>query len=311
MSSKQKILKKVLGSHYHSGDEILFYCPKCKHHKKKLSVNLDKNKFKCWVCDYRGNNIRRLVKRHGSFLDQQEWAKYDATVEIASFEDIFSTEQEVEEQFEQVINLPEEFKTLCSSRLSLASKPILKFLYDRGLTKQDILKWKIGYCPSGEYKERVVVPSFNEDGDVNYFIARTYGRDWMKYKNPPASRDIIFNELYVDFDDDLVIVEGVFDAIVAGNAVPILGSSLKEDSKLLKKVVEHDTPVYIALDPDVETKAMRLIKKMLTLDIEVYKIDIKPYADVGEMTKKQFNIRKQEAQLMTNDSFLERAIFSI
>lgn len=311
MSSKQKILKKVLGSHYHSGDEILFYCPKCKHHKKKLSVNLDKNKFKCWVCDYRGNNIRRLVKRHGSFLDQQEWAKYDATVEIASFEDIFSTEQEVEEQFEQVINLPEEFKTLCSSRLSLASKPILKFLYDRGLTKQDILKWKIGYCPSGEYKERVVVPSFNEDGDVNYFIARTYGRDWMKYKNPPASRDIIFNELYVDFDDDLVIVEGVFDAIVAGNAVPILGSSLKEDSKLLKKVVEHDTPVYIALDPDVEAKAMRLIKKMLTLDIEVYKIDIKPYADVGEMTKKQFNIRKQEAQLMTNDSFLERAIFSI
>ena len=311
MSSKQKILKKVLGSHYHSGDEILFYCPKCKHHKKKLSVNLDKNKFKCWVCDYRGNNIRRLVKRHGSFLDQQEWAKYDATVEIASFEDIFSTEQEVEEQFEQVINLPEEFKTLCSSRLSLASKPILKFLYDRGLTKQDILKWKIGYCPSGEYKERVVVPSFNEDGDINYFIARTYGRDWMKYKNPPASRDIIFNELYVDFDDDLVIVEGVFDAIVAGNAVPILGSSLKEDSKLLKKVVEHDTPVYIALDPDVETKAMRLIKKMLTLDIEVYKIDIKPYADVGEMTKKQFNIRKQEAQLMTNDSFLERAIFSI
>lgn len=311
MSSKKQILKKVLGSHYHSGDEILFYCPKCKHHKKKLSVNLDKNKFKCWVCDYRGNSVRRLVKRHGSFLDQQEWAKYDATVEIASFEDVFSAEQEIEEQFEQVINLPEEFKTLCSSRLSLASKPILRFLYDRGLTKQDILKWKIGYCPSGEYKERVVVPSFNEDGDVNYFIARTYGRDWMKYKNPPASRDIIFNELYVDFDDDLVIVEGVFDAIVAGNAVPILGSSLKEDSKLLKKVVEHDTPVYIALDPDVETKAMRLIKKMLTLDIEVYKIDIKPYADVGEMTKKQFNIRKQEAQLMTNDSFLERAIFSI
>ena len=311
MSSKKQILKKVLGSHYHSGDEILFYCPKCKHHKKKLSVNLDKNKFKCWVCDYRGNSVRRLVKRHGSFLDQQEWAKYDATVEIASFEDVFSAEQEIEEQFEQVISLPEEFKTLCSSRLSLASKPILRFLYDRGLTKQDILKWKIGYCPSGEYKERVVVPSFNEDGDVNYFIARTYGRDWMKYKNPPASRDIIFNELYVDFDDDLVIVEGVFDAIVAGNAVPILGSSLKEGSKLLKKVVEHDTPVYIALDPDVETKAMRLIKKMLTLDIEVYKIDIKPYADVGEMTKKQFNIRKQEAQLMTNDSFLERAIFSI
>jgi len=300
-----------MGSCYHSGDEVLFFCPKCKHHKKKLSVNLEKNKFQCWVCGYRGNNVRRLIRRHGSFQQQQEWAKIDDTIEIASFEDVFSTEQEIEEKVEQVIDLPETFKTLCSGSLSLATRPIFRFLHERGVSKQDILKWKMGYCSSGDYKERVIIPSFNEDGDINYFIARTYGNDWMKYKNPPASRDIIFNELYVDFDDDLIIVEGVFDAIVAGNAVPILGSSLREDSKLLKKVVEHDTPVYIALDPDVETKAMRLIKKMLTLDIEIYKIDIAPYDDVGEMTKREFNKRKQNAELMTNDSFLERAIFSI
>lgn len=300
-----------MGSCYHSGDEVLFFCPKCKHHKKKLSVNLDKNKFQCWVCGYRGNNVRRLIRRHGSFQQQQEWAKIDDTIEIASFEDVFSTEQEIEEKVEQVIDLPETFKTLCSGSLSLATRPIFRFLHERGVSKQDILKWKMGYCSSGDYKERVIIPSFNEDGDINYFIARTYGNDWMKYKNPPASRDIVFNELYVDFNDDLIIVEGVFDAIVAGNAVPILGSSLREDSKLLKKVVEHDTPVYIALDPDVEAKAMRLIKKMLTLDIEVYKIDIAPYDDVGEMSKKEFNKRKQNAELMTNDSFLERAIFSI
>lgn len=311
MSTKISILKKVMGSCYHSGDEVLFFCPKCKHHKKKLSVNLDKNKFQCWVCGYRGNNVRRLIRRHGSFQQQQEWAKIDDTIEIASFEDVFSTEQEIEEKVEQVIDLPETFKTLCSGSLSLATRPIFRFLHERGVSKQDILKWKMGYCSSGDYKERVIIPSFNEDGDINYFIARTYGNDWMKYKNPPASRDIVFNELYVDFNDDLIIVEGVFDAIVAGNAVPILGSSLREDSKLLKKVVEHDTPVYIALDPDVEAKAMRLIKKMLTLDIEVYKIDIAPYDDVGEMSKKEFNKRKQNAELMTNDSFLERAIFSI
>jgi len=300
-----------MGSCYHSGDEILFFCPKCKHHKKKLSVNLEKNKYKCWICDYRGNSVRRLIRRFGSFQQQQEWAKIDDTIEVASFEDVFSTEQEVEEKVEQVIDLPEEFKTLCSDSLSIATRPIFRFLHQRGVSKQDIIKWKMGYCSSGEYKERVVIPSFNDDGNINYFIARSYGRDWMKYKNPPASRDIVFNELYVDFDNDLTIVEGVFDAIVAGNAVPILGSSLKEDSKLLRKIAEHDTPVYIALDPDVEAKAMRLIKKMLTLDIEVYKIDITPYADVGEMTRKQFDIRKQNAQLMTNDSFLERAIFSI
>lgn len=311
MPSKSAILKKVLGSCYHSGEEILFFCPKCKHHKKKLSVNIEKNKFKCWVCDYRGNNVRRLVRRHGSFHEQQEWAKIDDTVEISTFEEVFSRQEESIEQHEQVVSLPDEFKTLCSNTLSLATKPILRFLYERGVTKSDILKWKIGYCATGEYRDRVVIPSFNEDGDVNYFVARAYGNDWLKYKNPPASRNIVFNELYVDYEDDLIIVEGVFDAIVAGNAVPILGSSLKEDSKLIRKVVEHDTPVYIALDPDVETKAMRLIKKMLTFDIEVYKIDITPYDDVGEMTRIEFEKRKANAKLMTPESFLEQAIFSI
>ena len=50
---------------------------------------------------------------------------------------------------------------------------------------------------------------------------------------------------------------------------------------------------------------------MLTFDIEVYKIDITPYGDVGEMPKTEFQKRKSEAQLMTPDTFLERAIFSI
>lgn len=311
MSDKKTIIKRVMGSCYHSGNEILFYCPKCKHHKKKLSINLEKNKFRCWVCDYRGNNVRRLVRRFGSFVDQQAWAKIDNTVEIASFEDVFSTEQGAEEKAEQSILLPEEFKTLCSKSLSLATKPIFRFLYERGLTKEDIVRWKIGYCPSGEYKNRIIIPSFNESGDVSYFVARTYGNDWMKYKNPPAHRNIVFNELYIDYEEDLVIVEGAFDAIVAGNAVPILGSSLRSDAKLFQKIVEHDTPVYIALDPDVEAKAMKLIKKMLTFDIEVYKVDISPYGDVGEMTKREFQKRKSEAQLMTHDTFLERAIFSI
>ena len=50
---------------------------------------------------------------------------------------------------------------------------------------------------------------------------------------------------------------------------------------------------------------------MLTFDIEVYKIDIAPYDDVGEMTRREFEKRKANAKLMTPESFLEQAIFSI
>ena len=38
-----------------------------------------------------------------------------------------------------------------------------------------------------------------------------------KYYNPPVEKDFIFNELYLDWNKDITIVEGVFDAIVARN----------------------------------------------------------------------------------------------
>ena len=169
----------------------------------------------------------------------------------------------------------------------------------------------MGYCASGEYSDRIIIPSFNMNGDVDYFVARSYSGNWKKYMNPPASRNIVFNELYVDWESDLSIVEGAFDAVVAGNAVPILGSSLREDSKLIQKVVEHDTPVYIALDPDAEKKAMSLIKRLLSYDVELYKVPIHPYSDVGEMSKEEYLKRKTAAVQMTPQTFLSSMVATI
>ena len=71
----KRILNEVLGYFKESGQELLFKCPSCNHHKRKLSVNLDKNAFKCWICDYRGRNLRRLVRRHGSYVQLSKWDK--------------------------------------------------------------------------------------------------------------------------------------------------------------------------------------------------------------------------------------------
>lgn len=306
---KLAVLTDFLGASYRSGSEQLFFCPKCNHHKKKMSVNIEKDKFKCWVCDYRGSSVRRLVRRYGNYSHQNAWAKFEPELEISRFEEAFFSVPDEKE--EQVVPLPTEFKSLASAFTSLAAKPARRYLMQRGITKQDILRWKIGYCSTGDYGGRIVIPSFNMDGKVNYFIGRTYDGNWKKYMNPNAKRNIVFNELYVDWQSDLSIVEGVFDAIVAGNAVPILGSSLREDSRLIKNVVENDTPVYIALDPDAEKKALKLIKKLLTFDIELYKVNISPYTDVGEMSKDEYQKRKSSATLMTQESFLVNAIASI
>ena len=121
--------------------------------------------------------------------------------------------------------------------------------------------------------------------------------------NPPASRNIIFNDLMVDWTEDITLVECAFDAIKAGqNAVPLLGSQLKEDSALFQKIVKYNPRVYLALDPDAERKSARLIKNMLTYGVELYKVEIKPYSDVGEMSKDEF-MRRKESSKPVSSSF--------
>ena len=302
-AEKLDILIKILGDYYQSNDEHLFICPKCKHNKKKLSINLEKNVFKCWICDYSGQDLLRLVKRYGEFSDRSSWKELSGTVDLDKFEDIIFSSNKKEPE-EVVLFLPDSFKTLTGHIKDPSSRHALSYLNSRGLFKEDILKWRIGYCDRGEFKNRVCIPSFSEDGDLNYFVARTYSDQFPKYKNPPISRNIIFNDLYVDWDEPVVLVEGVFDAIKADNSIPILGSILNENSKLFQKIIKKNVIIYVALDPDAKEKQNKLIKSLLEYDIRVYQIDVGTYADVGSMTKKHFSFLKKEAVLVDRSTYL-------
>ena len=289
---KYKILTRVLGTSYKSGDEYLYHCPKCKHHKKKLSVNIILDKYKCWVCEYAGHSLRKLVKEYGPQRCVDDWSLLAGeSIDLSSFENIFK--DTVVESSSDNVELPQGFHTL-TGRHSLLSSPAKKYLLKRGVTKKDIVRWKIGFCPSGEYEGRVVVPSFSSNGELNYFVARSYNGSWKKYMNPSASRDIIFNDLMIDWDSDIVLVEGVFDALIAGdNSIPLLGSQIRENSILFQKIIEKKPKVYLALDPDIEKKSAKIIKKMLTYGVELVKVEVKPYSDVGEMSKEEFQRRKK------------------
>ena len=174
----------------------------------------------------------------------------------------------------------------------------------RGVTYEDILWWKIGFCPDGEYKERIIIPSFDLKGNVNYFIARNYGYGWGKYQNPPAEKDFVFNELYLDWNKDITIVEGVFDAIVARNAIPLLGSTLRESSYIFQKIVEKCGKVYLALDSDAKEKEDRIIRLLLSYGVDCYRVDTSGVGDVGEMDKKTFQARKKTSTFVSLDNYL-------
>jgi hypothetical protein len=120
-----------------------------------------------------------------------------------------------------------------------------------------------------------------------------------------VSKDICFNELYVDWDSDLVITEGIFDAIKAGpNSIPLLGSTVRENSKLFQKIIKHDTAIYLALDADAAKKEARIINQFLKYGVELYKVDTTGFEDVGEMTCEEFTRRKEKATFITPSDYL-------
>jgi len=307
MRTKLQILTDVLGTPRRSSQEYLFKCPFCKHHKHKLSVNIEKGVYKCWICDSVGKQLGRIVRQFGSFEARQEWAHYDNDVDLSKFEELFL---ETKPQLETIIKLPEEFESLANRNLMEGSEKPLQYLYERGLTRADILRWKIGWCPSGPYYDRIIIPSFNNDGWVNYFISRSFTNAFPKYKNPQASKNIIFNELSIDWTQPITIVEGVFDAIKADNAVPLLGSTMTENSKLLKEIINRNSTVYLALDGDAKEKEMDILEMLLSYGNRVYLVDTDGFKDVGEMTKQDFLERKKEASFIDQSNYLLTKMFS-
>jgi DNA primase len=309
-SEKIQILQEILGDFYCSNEEYLFSCPYCNHHKKKMSVNISKNSYKCWVCDTSGRNIFYLVKRFGNYNHRKAWSDFfDERMDISEFDNLFETAKIEEHQ--QKVSLPNKYICLANKTLSPTAREALKYLKKRGLSSYDILRWKIGYCETGEYKNRIIIPSFNLDGYCNYFIARTYRQDWLKYKNPPVSKDVIFNELSVDWDKPITLVEGVFDAINADNSIPLLGSTLNSHSRLFKAILTHSKRIYIALDQDAERKALNIVNVLNTYGVKVYKIDTSAYEDVGSMTKEEFKERKHTATLFDESTLLIQKILQI
>jgi len=297
------ILRKTLGTYWQtSKNEFYFNCPACKHHKPKFAVNISKNVFHCWVCDYRGRSIRRIIRRFGSFLELQKWDQITDREDISRFSELFSDKEVI--QPPPAVDIPKEFVSLANKKLPLSANRAIRYLSERGIGRQQIQRWKIGFCYDGQYGGRIVVPSFGMDGNANYFVARSFVGHNMKYRNPPSCKNMVLNELFVNWNQDLVLVEGVFDAIKAGNSVPILGSSLHTDSKLLRKIVKNDTPCYIALDPDAAEKERRIIQTLLRYDVELYKIDVSGYEDVGAMSYEEFELRKSQATFIDRENYI-------
>lgn len=301
---KLDILQSIFGECWAEGKNYLFYCPKCTHHKPKLSINITKNVFKCWICGYSGS-LTNLVRYYANNAQKSLWQEVDGKVDFA----LSNLEKELFEKPPKIIpqvSLPSNFISLTSSNAKGLAAPHFKYLAERGMGKKEIFKWRMGFCLSGQYSHRIIVPSVGLNGKVNYFIARNIKEYGYHYLAPfDVSRDdIIFNELDIDWLKPITLVEGVFDAVKVGeNAIPLLDSQLNEKSKIFQEIIKNSSTVYVALDADAKKKENRLIKFLLSYDIKVYKIHY--YAkDPAEVPIGKFSEYKDFAVPMSTSSIL-------
>jgi DNA primase len=134
---------------------------------------------------------------------------------------------------------------------------------NRGITDEIIERYGIGFCDNGSHAGRIIIPSYNKKGELNYYIARSWDlHTRAKYKNPENPKDeIIFFESLIDWNKDITLVEGAFDSIFIPNSIPMLG---KHMSSLLFDTLYEKTNgnITIALDGDAFDNAVKLYHEL-------------------------------------------------
>lgn len=293
-------LETILGkSHKKARDNYAFHCPFCNHYKPKLEVQMTtsekgENPFECWVCHVRGRTIKSLLR--------QLKVPYDQAHPILS---LIRKGESAGYKIEESLELPKEFKPLAQSSLqSVVANKIKKYLLLRGVSEYDIKKYNIGYCMSGEYSGRIIIPSYNALNKLNFFVSRTYEDSYSKYKNPSTSRDIIFFENLINWNLPVVIVEGVFDAFaVKRNAIPILGQTVS--SELLKKLSQNNVKdIYVALDKDALKQAIRICQQCLAMGKRVFMVDMED-KDPSEMGFEKITQKINLARELTTSDLIK------
>lgn len=263
-----EIFESFLGEtrkHNHDTQQASWDCPSCSHEKGmpegdgkgNLEINYEKNVFKCWVCkdtNKMSGSVIRLIKKYGTEKNLRDYKLFKP--------DAFITKEDKESIS---VSLPDGFKKLseCNSK-DLKYNLAINYLYKRNITDDMIKKYNIGYTTEGTFFNRIIIPSYDADGVLNYFIARWFDKKYnkIKYLNPQVEKQsIIFNEYLINWDADIFLVEGAMDHIVIPNSIPLLGKYLSEI--LIYKLRENaKANIIILLDGDAYEDAVFLYNSL-------------------------------------------------
>ena len=304
-----QLLESILGKGKPtSGNNIAFFSPFQSHYKPKLEIDINttsagENAWHCWISDKKGRSIASLFKQLN--LPKERFEQLNRIVESARYR----TDNK-ETKTNQTIQLPEEYSPLWIKKSTPDYRNAIHYLSKRGVTIFDILKYRIGYCESGEYSKKIIIPSYDETGRLNYFVGRAYYEaESFKHKNPDTSKNCVGFELFINWTLPIVLVEGSFDAIaVRRNSIPLFGKTISED--LRKKIIENKvTKLYICLDKDAQKQALEHAEYFMNNGVEVYFVDLQE-KDPAEIGFERMCTLIKETPALTFTQFMKYKLFA-
>lgn len=276
------------------------YWAVCPFHDDKnpsMSVSQELQIYKCFVCNA-GGNVFTFLKDYLkiSYIEAVKMCAEMAGIDVPELNS-YQQEKKIDDKLVPLYQMHSEASKIY--QLFLDTKPALKardYLLKRHLDERVIKEFQIGYAPNDDslkkaftqlnfspldmarsglvvegrsgyydrFKERIVFPLWDSNGQVIGFSGRIYLPDEQqaKYMNSPESEiftkgDMLYHyaqsKSAIKKEGFVYLLEGFMDVIAlyrAGleNAVALMGTALtKSHLTLLRKVTDT---IYLCLDGD-------------------------------------------------------------
>lgn len=218
---------------------VRYKCCFCGELKYKLYVHKKKRVFICHKCGMSG----RLKGKISITLDEfQEKVRRFQNGEFLGSED------------KGKVELPPEFIETVKRNHTLP----YQYLRKRGISDSEIKRYRIGYCPTGRYSERIIIPVYEQD-TLAYFVARTYTNQEPRYLNVGQGRNRIIFKSFSEPVREAVITEGIFDAIRVATvhpAIAILGKVMGDLQA--RKIAQVAQRAIVMLDQDAPKECFQV-----------------------------------------------------
>lgn len=293
-----QLLHNVLDGFYNKEKgTFISYSPFCNHYKRKLNIDLKTGKYHCWISNVGGYSIHSLFKKMK--LDNGYFTR---------LEKIVPNEYKFKEDSKKrstTLFLPNQFISLKHVTPSPQWKRAIYYLKSRNITIEDIITYNIGYAESGKFKNSIIIPSYDKNGRLNYYVSRLCfdSKEYAYSNSPNSKKDIIMFEVFINWHMPIILVEGSFDALtVKNNVIPLLGKNL--NNVLFNKLIIHKPVVYICLDSDALEDSINIYEKLNDVGVDSYIVKLPKNSDPNSLGfKKIWNLIENSSQNKNEDMF--------